>query len=227
MEDTKEIVVEEEKKPSEVSSEMKVEDLIKDTAKQLDEIKQSLQDKTVEVDELHSIALEQENKFKEQLVAKESEVKELQQALENANKAKEEAITELNNMKEQALLDSRIAKLGSLGLLRSDELAKAKQLEKVKVMSEEVFSEYVEDLLDIRTQATPLKSVESAEKTAEVETSKIEEQAQAKLREMLSTLSESEESKENSKVEEKKETSSKIEVSLLEKAFLSMLSLKK
>lgn len=228
MEEKKEDVKIDEKKSSEVSSEIKVEDLIKDTAKQLDEIKQSLQDKAVEVDELHSIALEQEKKFQTEVAEKESKIKELQQALESATKAKEEAITELNNMKEQALLSARLAKLESQGLLRSEETAKQKQAEKVKAMSEEVFAEYVEDLLDIRTQATPLKSDETARKSAEVETSNIEVQATEKLREMLTTMSKSEEdeNKETSVKEDAKEVASKIDVNLLQKAFIGMLYLK-
>ena len=233
-----------EKKSSEVSSE-KVENLIQDTTKQLEELKVSLKDKATEVEELHNIALEQEKKAKEELAAQESKIKELQEALDVATKAKEEAIAELNNMKEEALLNKRIRQLHDLKLLRSGEEAQIKQAEKIKFMTEEEFAEYVEDLSDIQGQASS-KSVEPAEdltsKTVDQVAEQVgdqvaDEQAKAKLREILTNLKS--ESVEAGKEETEKPAAEKKEVAvketastsfpdveLLQKAFLGILKLK-
>lgn len=239
-----------EKKSSEVSGD-KVENLMQETAKQLNEIKTSLQDKTTEVEELHAIALEQEAKFQEEIAKKESAIKELQEALDAATKDKEEAVNELNRLKEEALLNGRLRLLHDRKLLRSGEEAQIKQAEKVKSMSEEVFAEYVEDLLDIQTQVSTTVSEQSAEPakeiTPETEVEVLaeatinqvsDEQAKAKLREILTNLgkesvketenkSEVNSAKENKEVSGQKETVSNIpEISLLQKAFLGILNLK-
>lgn len=240
-----------EKKSSEVSSE-NMNNLIQDTTKQLEDIKTSLQDKATEVEELHSIALEQEKKFQDELAkvqqeleSKESLIKELQEALENATKAKEDAVEELNKMKEEALLSNRLQKLQDLKLLRSGEEAQIKQAEKVKSMSEECFAEYIEDLLDIRVQseASTVKPADAAEEdTSKVDTKLEEEltsaaageQAKAKLRELLGTLKKdnTEESKGSEEVQpdEQKEVASEKQtsfpdVALLQRAFLGILEL--
>jgi uncharacterized protein YukE len=237
-----------EKKSSEVSSD-KMENLIQDTTKQLEEIKVSLADKATEIDELHAIALEQEKKFQDELAKRESEIKELQTALETATNVKEEAIKELNDLKEEALLNERIRKLHDLNLLRSGEESQIKQVEKIKTMSEEVFADYIEEILDLRGKTVDASVIDKSAEPAEEITSETidklteevtkvdDEQAKAKLREILTNLKKEDVETEAGQVlveEEVKENENKEvasvatlpEVSLLQKAFLGILNLK-
>jgi uncharacterized protein YukE len=237
-----------EKKSSEVSSD-KMENLIQDTTKQLEEIKTSLADKATEIDELHAIALEQEKRFQEELAKKESDIKELQIALETATNCKEEAIKELSALKEEALVNERLRKLHDLKILRSGEEAQIKQAEKIKSMSDEVFADYVEELSDLRGRADTSISEESTEPADELTEATIEkvaqealdkvddEQAKAKLREILTNLKKEDidTDMEQSSVEvtakeeglgQKEVASTFPDCSLLQKAFLGILNLK-
>lgn len=120
---------------------------------ELDEIKSTLLDKATEVEELHSITVEQEKLFQDQIAEKDAKIADLEKALESANKAKEEFAAELTNIKEEAMLRNRLEILKEKSLLRIADEAREKQLQKVKVMSEEEFASYVEDLSDAREQA--------------------------------------------------------------------------
>lgn len=116
-------------------------------------LKASLADKATEVEELHSVASEQEKKFSEEKALLSSRVTELETALSEATKAKEIAETELKTMKEEALLNQRLEELASKGLLMKTDEKKVKQAERVKNMTAEQFAEYITELSDICQQA--------------------------------------------------------------------------
>lgn len=122
---------------------------LKDMESKLGELQVTLTDKAAEVEELHTVALEQESELKSAQI----KIEELQKSLDEANKAKEEAQRELSGIKEEALLNERLSTLKNANILRSEEAAQIKQAEKIKQMSEEEFADYVSELTDVKSQA--------------------------------------------------------------------------
>lgn len=132
------------------------------TNEKLAELNAALTDRLAEIEELHTIALEQESGFDKQLSDLKAEIAGLQAQLEAATKEKTAALTELANIKEEALLTERLSELKDAGLLRNEDEAQLKQAEKVKKMSNEEYAEYRDDMLYIK-QSTEKAAVTSSD----------------------------------------------------------------
>lgn len=99
------------------------------------------------------------------------EMAKLQQQLESTQAELEAATQKIAQAEERELLSARIQTLTDKELLRSNEEAQVKQIEKVKAMSEEEFAAYVEDLDDIRNQTLASnKDVKEAPKKEDSQT---------------------------------------------------------
>lgn len=180
--------------------------VLEEALKSVGDLTKTLADRTDEIESLHALAADQEKKFEDEKTELLSKIEELSNALEAVVAERDSASAELASMREEAMLKSRFEALNSLGLLRSNESAQIKQGEKIKAMSDEEFSIYIEELKDIREQAlasTPDVKEKKAEKEVEpsidaeaaaeaivksVDTASTDDEAQSRIKKILETL---------------------------------------
>jgi len=167
-----------------ITSEGMTKDNLSETAAQVEQLKAAILDRAAEVEDLHTVALEQEKAFQEELAALRSENESLNTKLADAEKARELAQSEINQMKEEAMLRERISKLEGEGLLKTEESSRIKQAEKVRAMTEEDFTSYLEDLLDVKIQ-----TVNSFTKPVEVVQENVEATDAVKAEEVVASES--------------------------------------
>lgn len=205
----------------------------------IEELKTSLIDRAAEIEVLHSIAIEQENKYQDQVNTLQAKVEELHAALEAANRAKEEAVEELNKFKSDQLFEKRMSLLQDKNLVRSTEEARNKQAEKIKAMSDEEFASYVEELSDLSNQFANLAVEKKSEEA--MESSEVEDNSSAEseinsttdqLKEVLDEIAaDIEDSKEEKETTPSKESASAqkslLDPSILREGFVKMLKTNK
>lgn len=218
--------------------EVSMEKLFDEATHQVEELRIALVDRAVAVEDLHNVVLEQEKAFQEEVSGLKQEIEDLKKILEETSKARDEALSEITRRDEESMLKERLSNLSQHGLLRSEEDARNKQAAKVKIMSEEDFKSYVEDLADARNQAlASLNNVsESTEKTEEEVVMVVGSDESASgnknetLDEVLSSLAKpaehaEAEKKEEAPLKESASTKAKIDIKRLSEGFSKMLTL--
>jgi len=97
------------------------------------------------------------------------ELSKLQGELEETKSKLEASEKEIAEAKEREMLTQRVNMLADRDLLRSNEENQVKQIEKVRTMSEDEFSAYVEDLEDIKNKTLASFKKEEVEEEEEKE----------------------------------------------------------
>lgn len=128
-----------------------VSKVLEETKEAVEEVKEIVANNIVELEGLRKVA-EKEESEKDTLIKQLEEAnKNLQEALQKANSEKEALEAKLQEIEEENLLSERLTKLSEKNLLRKGEEAQAKQAEKIKIMTNEEFDEYLNELSEIST----------------------------------------------------------------------------
>jgi hypothetical protein len=127
---------------------------VEETKEVVEQMKQIVADKVVELEEIQKAAVEDSLAKEEKIKQLEEENKQLSEQLQKAKADKEELETKLREIEEENLLNERLSKLSDKDLLRTSEEAQLKQASKIKNMSEEDFSEYVQELEELASKQT-------------------------------------------------------------------------
>jgi len=156
---------------------------IKDTVKDLE---QADADNKETIEALHASVSEKEAELEKAGEAMAT----LQQTLEETQGKLEAAVSEITEAKEREQLSSRIQTLAEKELLRSSEETQIKQVSKIKDMSEEDYSAYVEDLEDIKNQTLAAFTKEEEKSTDEDKSSDEENSEPSELEKVADKLTE-------------------------------------
>lgn len=135
--------------PASTPNEEVVKETLESATSELDTLRQDMANYVVELEELHSVSLEERK-------AKDTEIAKLKEQLENLTKELSEVKAQKNSyekelraIEEAKVLTERLALLSELGFLRQEENGQREQANKIIAMSNDEFNSYVSELKDI------------------------------------------------------------------------------
>lgn len=139
----------------------KTEDALQKAAVTIEDLTNSLEEKTAEADEVESKFSESTDKVS----TIESELEAAKEEIENVKTQLSDKESEIEEMKKDRAADVRMDDLGEAGVVHKNEEAKTNQIAKVREMSDDEFAAYKDELISVR-QAV-MDELAAAEETSE------------------------------------------------------------
>jgi len=149
----------------------KTEDALQKAAVTIEDLTNSLEEKTTEADELESKFSENTDKIS----TIESELEAAKEEIETIKTQLSDKESEIEEMKKDITADVRMVGLEEAGVIHKNEEAKTNQIAKVREMSDDEFTAYKDELISVRQAVMDELAIAATEGASEGETEEVSE----------------------------------------------------